>query len=104
MSNEEPKKKEYRYVAKFKASQTKYGPMYQIMSDNFNALNKDGTPNKYFKGALIYVDAETGNQYLVKQMGLYLPKEGMHESHAKNGYTHFVTLNLDDEYQVTPLK
>jgi len=92
-----------RYVGKMRGTNTKYGTMYKIYMDNLDAQNKDGTPNKYYKGALIWADAETGKNYHVKQMSLWIPKDGMDPALVAKGYSHFITLNLDDQYEVTVL-
>lgn len=101
MSDQQKKPADRRYLGKFQAKQTQYGAMYSILMDNYNHQNKDGTPNQYFAGALVWMDVKTNKQYQVKQMSLWVPKEGMKPELLQKGFTHFVTLNLEDDYQVT---
>lgn len=98
----EQNKKNRRYIGKFRATNSQYGTLYKIYADNTNHLNQDGSPNPYYNGALIWAD-KNGNNYHVKQMSLWVPKEGMPQSAQEKGYTHYVTLNLDDKYEVTVL-
>lgn len=99
----ENKKPNKRYIAKVKTTEGKYGPMQTIYMDSLNFENKDGTPNKYYKGALIWADQETGKNYQVKQMSISVPKDGMSEENLKRGFSCFITLDIDDDYQVTVL-
>jgi len=92
-----------RYVGKMRGTNTKYGTMYKIYMDNLDAVNKDGSANKFYKGAMIWADAETGKNYHVKQMSLWIPKDGMDPALVSKGYSHFITLNLEDNYEVTVL-
>lgn len=103
MSEENKNKSNKRFLGKIRAVQGQYGTFYQILLDNINNVNKDGTPNKYYKGALIWGDLETGKNYQVKQLSLVVPKDGFKESEIKNGVTHFISIDLDDEYQVDDL-
>lgn len=99
----EEKKANRRYLGKLRTTNGKYGPIQKIYMDNLNATNQDGSPNKYYKGALIWVDAETGKQYHVKQMSIFVPKEGMSQDNLQKGFSCFITLNLEDSYEVTVL-
>lgn len=101
--SEEKKKDERRYIGKVRNTQTKYGIMQKVYMDNLEHVNKDGTPNKYYKGALIWADAETGKNYQVKQLSFWTPREGMDPKLIEKGYSCFVTLNLTDDYEVTVL-
>lgn len=92
-----------RHVGKVKGMNTKYGTKYSIHVDNFNPQNEDGTPNTYFKGSLVWFDAETGKSYQVKQMSMYVPRNGIPKKLQDMGYSQYVTLNLEDNYQVTIL-
>lgn len=100
---DENKNANKRYIGKMRATNTKYGVLYKIYMDNLESTNKDGSANTYYKGALIWADAETGKNYHVKQMSLWIPKDGMKPDLVAKGYSHFITLNLDDEYEVTLL-
>lgn len=93
-----------RYLAKLKNISTRNGVMQKIYMDNISETNKDGTPNTYHKGVLIWADKETGKNYIVKQMGFSTPKEGMKQSLVDQGYVTFVVLNLDDGYDADPIE
>lgn len=97
------KKGNRRYIGKMRGTETKFGTMYKIYMDNLNSQNTDGTPNKFYKGAMIWADAETGQNYHIKQMSLWIPKDGMDPGLVSKGYSHFITINLDDNYEVTIL-
>lgn len=101
--SEENKNQNRRYIGKMRGTTTKYGTMYKIYMDNLEHQNKDGSANKYYTGALIWADAATGKNYHVKQMSLWIPKDGMKPDLVAKGYSHFITLNLDDQYEVTLL-
>lgn len=93
-----------RYLGKVRVTANKNGGTNQkIYMDNLENVNKDGTPNKYYKGALVWADVETGMNYQVKQMSFWVPQNGMNPKDAERGYTCFITLNLDDGYEVTVL-
>ena len=100
----EEKKATRRYLGKMRGINTKHGPLYKIYMDNLKNVNDDGTPNQYYKGALFWADAETGKTYQVKQMSLWVPKGGMDPKLVEKGYSHFITLNLDDKYEVTVIE
>ena len=101
--SEENKKDSRRYLGKVKVYDTKYGQAQKIYMDSLNHENADGTPNKYYKGALIWADAITGKNYQVKQMSIFVPKDGMDPALLAKGFSCFVTLDLNDDYQVTVL-
>lgn len=103
MSEENKIAADRRYLGKVRNQQTKYGTMQKVYMDNLEATNKDGTPNKFYKGAMIWADAVTGKNYHVKQMSFWIPKEGMDPALLQKGYSCFVTLNLTDDYEVTVL-
>ncbi len=91
-----------RYLGKVKTIQTQYGEINKIYMDNLNHVNKDGSANTFYKGALVWMDVN-GKQYQIKQMSFWTPKEGMKQSDLDRGYSCFITLNLNDEYEVTVL-
>lgn len=99
----EENKRDGRYLGKVKNISTKNGTIQKIYMDNLNHQNKDGTPNTYYKGALIWSDAVTGKNYHIKQMSFWVPKDGMDPALLQKGFTCFVTLNLNDDYEVTVL-
>lgn len=101
--SDQAQKPNRRYLGKVRTTNTKNGVMQKIYMDNLNHVNADQTPNKYYKGALIWADAETGKNYHVKQMSFWVPKEGMSAENIQKGYSCFITLNLDDNYEVTVL-
>lgn len=92
-----------RYIGKIKQYNTQYGVMEKIYLDNLNHENADGTPNKYYNGALIWADAKTGKNFQVKQMSITVPKNGMDPKLLEKGFTCYITLDLGDDYQVTVL-
>ena len=87
MSNEKPNR---RYLANIVTTQTQYGPFQKALMNNLQPTNQDGSPNNYFRGNLIWVDAITGKQYLVKQMQF--------QQH-QNGKSSLV-LDIDSSYHV----
>lgn len=99
--HKEAKKATRRYLGKMRGTNGKYGPMYKIYMDNINPQKENGEPNPFCKGMLLWVDSETGKTYQVKQMSLFIPKDGMDPKLVEKGYSHFITLNLDDDYEVT---
>jgi hypothetical protein len=97
----EGKKKNLRYAGKVKNVNTQYGVMQKILCES-KPVNKDGTPNKYFTGTLLWLDAD-GTYYMVKSMQVSAPKNGMPQSIAQHGFTHNVTIDLDSQYDVEKL-
>lgn len=87
-----------RYIGKVKTQNGQNGTFQKILINNPYANNQDGTPNTYFKGCLIWLDQETGKKYLVKQIGIGDYKQ------PKNGCGSFITISLDNEYEVQELK
>lgn len=102
MSDQQPKKNDRRWLGKLRQTQGQYGAMFNIMMDNIKHTNDDGTANQYFKGMLVWCDAN-GKQYQVKQLGMSVPKDGMKPADAAKGYTAQITLDLESEFQVIPL-
>ncbi len=92
-----------RWVGKVKNISTNNGGFQQIYLDNINTINKDGSPNKYYKGNLIWFDQETGKRFLVKQFGYAIPKDGMKPELVQKGFSTFVTIDLGDMYAVEEL-
>lgn len=93
-----------RWIAKLKNISTRNGTMQKIYIDNINEFNKDGTPNQYHKGLLIWADKETGKNFIVKQIGFSVPKDGMKKALADQGYSSFLVINLGDGYDVDPIE
>jgi hypothetical protein len=97
--------KKYTYIGKLKSTTTSGGWVNQtIYMDNVNHVNKDGTENKYYKGTLLWLDKETGKTYQVKQMNLFVPKDGMSPSDSEKGFVSKVTIALNDTFQATVLE
>ncbi len=67
--------------------------------DNPKANNDDGTPNQYYKGCLIWIDAETGQKFLVKQIEL----AGVNDAQKQKGFVNSLKINLEDGYHVENL-
>ena len=91
------------YIGKVlkKEVQGKDGGTFEIttlLADNPLPVKKDGSPDPYHKGQLIYRTAE-GNEFLVKQ-ALF---RGVSEKAAQNGFIKSVAIDLDDTYGVTKL-
>lgn len=101
MSNEQKNSK--RWIGKIKNITTKFGVMQKIYMENTEHLGKDGQPNPYYKGAMVWYDAD-GTAYKVKQMSITIPKDGMPAELVQKGFSCYVTLTLDDDYEVQILK
>ena len=101
--SEETKKADRRYIGKVKNIETRNGTIQKVYMDNLEATNKDGSENKYYAGALVWADAKTGINYQVKQLQVYIPKGGMPADLAQKGFSAFITLNLEDKFEVTAL-
>lgn len=92
-----------QYIGKIKNQQTQYGIMQKIYLDNQTPVNADGTPNKYFKGVLVFVSA-TGEQFQVNQMNITIPKDGMSPANIQKGFVAQVSVDIGDEkYSVKKL-
>ena len=89
-----------RYVGKIVEQESVNGAFDKITIDNIYPKDKEGEPNKYFKGHLLWIDGETGKHYKVKQMGM----GGVSEASAKWGATDSIYVDLDDTYHVDELK
>ncbi len=72
---------------------------YNVLMNNPYPANKDGTPNQYHEGLLLWCDAKTGQKFLVKQMEL----AGVSEKQAQNGFINSIKINLGDKYHVDNL-
>lgn len=67
-----------------------------VLVDNPDSNDKDGNPNQYYKGALIWYDAATGKHYQVLQMEL----AGVSERDQGNGFINSIRIDLDSKYHV----
>jgi len=72
---------------------------FSVWMDNPQPVNKDGTPNQYHKGCLIWIDAATGQKFLVKQIDL----AGVSKDQQDRGFVNSLKLNLGDAYHVDNL-
>lgn len=97
MSNEKNPNK--RYVGKVQNIQGQYGVFKKILVNNPHQLQKDGTPNTYYKGSLLWFDTETNQYYQVKQLSL----GGVGQHDLAKGFSESVSIDLGDQYQVVPL-
>lgn len=101
MSNNN-KNPNHRYIAKVKQSNHvnksngEAFTKFSVLVDNPNPNNQDGTPNKYYSGTLLWIDAETGKKYIVKGMDL----AGVHQSAQERGFINSVRLDLGSQYHV----
>ena len=94
--SQETKKADRRYLGKIKNITTQTGSVFQkILIENPNPQSEDGTPNKYYKGALLWIDAD-GRQFQVKQMDIFVPQNGMGEA-GKHGFVANIVIDLDKE-------
>lgn len=99
----EPKKSK-RYIGKVKNIPDKKGGSFQkILLDNPKAEKEDGSQDPFYKGALLWLDKETGKTYQIKQMAIGVPQNGMSESNQKNGFIANITIDLEDTYSTTLL-
>jgi len=96
--SEQDNKKKKRWIGKLRNMNHQNGPYQKIYLDNVNTNNKDGSPNNYYKGSLIWFDQETGKRFLVKQLGFTLPKDGMKANFVQQGYILYVTIDLEDKF------
>lgn len=104
MSQDQEKKKGSKlWIGKQQVVKTQYGDMYKILMDNPKSVKEDGTPDQYYKGSLVFYTPD-GQGYLVKQMMMQIPKDGMSQANASKGFTCHITLDLENEYQVEILK
>lgn len=88
-----------RWLGKIKNQQSQYGTFQKLMVDNPYPNNQDGTPNTYHKGHLLWLDAETGKKFLVKQVKVVNPSEAQRQK----GIAASLCIDLDDQYHVQEL-
>lgn len=94
MSEEQPKKTDRRWIANIKGYTGQHGPYQKALLNSISVNKDDGTPDQYYAGALIWSDAKTGLMYQVKQFAIRT---------TKNGKTQ-LTIDLENDFEVTPLK
>lgn len=99
MAKVETKKENSRFVGKIKNFTLESGSVVQsITIDNPSENRKDGSPDPYHKGNLLWYDKQTDTLYAVKQMKISTPKNGMPESQSQHGFVANVILELDNQY------
>lgn len=89
-----------RFVGNIQTVSGKNGNFEKIIINNPYPNKKDGTPDPYNKGQLFWVDNETGQAYLIKQLGITVPRDGMTANQLEKGFNSYITLDLDSEYHV----
>lgn len=99
MSEEKKQNPNRRYVGKVKTQKGQYGDFQKVLVDNPNPNNEDGSENKYYKGSLIWLDAETGKKYLVKQLSV----RGAPKAAQEKGFHSSISIDLDSTYEVQEL-
>ncbi len=99
----EPRVKKKRYIGKVRSTQTQYGEMQKIYIDNIKPTKADGSADPYYKGALVWIDAETGKTVQVKQLSISVPRDGMNPSLVQKGYVAQISIDLEDKYEVDPI-
>ncbi len=97
------KKNNKRYIGKIRNVNGNNGVIQTIYFDNLEPQNADGTPNQFYKGTLLWLDDETGQKFLVKQLGITVPQKGMDPKLTKNGFSCYITLDVESDYQVKKL-
>ena len=70
----------------------------ELVVDNPLPVNKDGSPNAYFKGQLIYRTAD-GSEYIVKQAQF----KGVTEQALEKGFTRSLAIDINNKYSVEPI-
>lgn len=78
---------------------TKQGEEYQyknVLIDNALPVNKDGSPNKYHQGRLLFEDNKTGKTYVIKQLQV----KGVSEKAKQAGFSSSLCIDVTNEYDV----
>lgn len=88
-----------RFIGKVKDQQGQFGKFQKVLIDNPSPTNQDGSANTYYKGNLIWLDAETGKKYLVKQIAI----RGVSQAQLQKGFNSSLSIDLDSEYEVQDL-
>ena len=89
-----------RYLAQVVKRTGKYGDFLSVSVNNPSPVKKDGTPDPYHKGTLLWLDAETGKKYIVKQMFVGTPTEAQ----AAHGTTNQLSIDLNNPYNVDEIE
>lgn len=96
MSEQKEKNPFRRFIAKIKNVTGQYGTFQKIKLDNPSPKNADGTDNHYYQGTLLWLDAKTGQKFIVKQLTI----RGIGEKSKSNGFVASVAIDLDNQYDV----
>lgn len=99
-NNQQQKNQHRRYIGKVRVYNGQHGQYEKILVDNPNPTKEDGTPNTYNKGVLLWLDNETQTYYQVKQLSL----RGVPQDARQNGFKNSIAIDLDNAYEVTPMK
>lgn len=93
-----------RFIGKIQKKQGQFGTFLKLMIDNplptkVDKESGEEVADEYHKGMLIWLDAETGKKYLVKQLAIH----GVAKAASAHGFINSVAIDLEDEYHVTDL-
>lgn len=100
MSEQKHKKEHRRFLAKIRSSEGQYGQFQKVLVENPSPYDKNGKPDKYYKGNLIWCDEQTGKQFIVKQLGF----AGVAEGAKAHGFISSLYIDLDDSYSVEEIE
>lgn len=101
MAKVETKKENSRFIGKIHSKSFDNGGVAQsVRVDNPFKNKKDGTPDQYHKGNLLWYDNATDTVYTVKEMKISTPKDGMPASSSQYGFVANVIIELDNPYHV----
>lgn len=101
-NNNQNQNNNLRYIGKVKSTQHQNGQTGEtfvkenVLIDNPNNLNADGTPNQYYKGSLLWYDAATGQYFQVKQIEF----AGASQNDQQRGFTKSLRVDLGNQYHV----
>lgn len=95
------KYKNQRIIARVREQDGQYGKFTKIQINNPSHLNKDGSANTFYKGTLLWIDAETGKKFVVKQLSV---KDVKSEKMAADGVVNILVLDLDSKYHVDEIE
>jgi len=70
-----------------------------ILLDNPNKFNADGSSNQYYSGHLVWVDAKTGANFLVKSVEL----AGVSDDARAKNFENSLKIDLGNKYNVENL-
>lgn len=100
------KKENRRYIAKLKVAShqnSNTGVTFESRTfwvNNPEAVNQDGSENKYHQGSLTWYDKVKQKFYQVKQIKMFGPSE----KDTEKGFAGTLVLDLDDSYSAKELE